>query len=215
MWTVPAEFFTHRPTIATSAVVPGARRSQSREPALLRTTPISPRTPTGTPNLEPPASTSGSTGGLTFHLPWIHNTSRDGTSHRVSSQLCAECYHILAQADLAARVLGLITTAGHLCCFFFFLLTFYCVSVSSHFLRWDFSVINGGPVLYLIYLIFAKKKFIVQKKKNLHLVVLGQETVDCVMRWWRRVFELLSNVFLVVYSLWPGKNHKSISAISG
>lgn len=60
-------------------------------------------------------------------------------------------------------------------------------------------MINGGPVLYLIYLIFAKKKFIVQKK-YLHLVVLGQETVDCVMRWRRRVFELLSN-FLLLFIL--------------
>lgn len=162
--------------------MPGARRSQSREPALLRTTPISPRTPTGTPNLEPPASTSGSTGGLTFHLPWIHNTSRDGTSHRVSSQLCAECHHILAQADLAARVLGLITTAGHLCfvlffvdfllcfCFFpFFKMRLFCDK------RWSCFVLNLFD--------FCKKKVYCSKKIYLHLVVLGQETVDCVMRW--------------------------------
>lgn len=62
-------------------------------------------------------------------------------------------------------------------------------------------MINGGPVLYLIYLIFAKKKEVYcSKKKNLHLVVLGQETVDCVMRWRRRVFELLSN-FLLLFIL--------------
>lgn len=61
-------------------------------------------------------------------------------------------------------------------------------------------MINGGPVLYLIYLIFAKKKSLLFKKKNLHLVVLGQETVDCAMRWRRRVFELLSN-FLLLFIL--------------
>lgn len=61
-------------------------------------------------------------------------------------------------------------------------------------------MINGGPVLYLIYLIFAKKKKCIVQKKYLHLVVLGQETVDCVMRWRKRVFELLSN-FLLLFIL--------------
>lgn len=152
------ELFTDRPAVAAPAVVPGSQCSQSREPAMLRTTPVPPRTPTGTPDLEPPASSSGPAGGLTFHLPYIHNTARDGTSHRVSSsQLCAEWRHTLAQTGLAAPVLGLLMTEGHLCfCSVDFLL---CFLFSPHFFkRWDFSVMNSGPVLYLIYLIFAKKK---------------------------------------------------------
>lgn len=83
---------------------------------MLRTAPISPRTPARTPNLESHASPSRSAGGLTFHLTYIHNTARDGTSHRVSSsQLCAEWHHTLTQTDLAAPVLGLLMTEGHLC----------------------------------------------------------------------------------------------------
>lgn len=159
MWTVPAELFTDRPAVAASAVVPGSRRSQSREPAMLRTTPIPPRTPTCTPNLESPAPPSRPTGGLTFHLSYIHNTARNGTSHRVSSssQLCAEWRHTLAQTDLAAPVLGLLMTEGHLC--FRSVDFLLCFLFSPHFFkRRDFSVMNSGPVLYLIYLIFAKEK---------------------------------------------------------
>lgn len=48
-------------------------------------------------------------------------------------------------------------TEGHLCfCFVDFLLCF--LFSPPIFLRRDFSVMNSGPVLYLIYLIFAKKK---------------------------------------------------------
>ena len=120
------ELFSDRPAVAASAVVSGSQRSQSREPAMLRTTPISPRTPTRTPNLESPASPPRPAGGLTFHLSYIHNTARDGTSHRVSSsQLCAKWLHTLVQTDLAAPVLGLLMTEGHLCfCFVDFLLCF-------------------------------------------------------------------------------------------
>lgn len=105
--------------------MPGSQRSESREPAVLRTAPISPGTPARTPNLESHASPSRPAGGLTF-LPYIHNSARDGTRHRVSSsQLCAEWLHTLAQTDLAAPVLGLLMTEGHLCfCFVDFLLCF-------------------------------------------------------------------------------------------
>lgn len=72
-------------------------------------------------------------------------------------------------------------------CFFpFFKMRLFCDK------RWSCFVLN-------LFDFCKKKKFIVQKK-NLHLVVLGQETVDYVMRWRRRVFELLSN-FLLLFIL--------------
>lgn len=68
---------------------------------------------------------------------------------------------------------------------FFVSLTFYCVSFFFLFpvflkKRRDFSVMNSGPVLYLIYLIFAttkkrkKKKVFIIVEIYLHLVVLGK-----------------------------------------
>lgn len=153
---------------------------------MLRTTPIPPRTPTCTPNLESPAPPSRPTGGLTFHLSYIHNTARNGTSHRVSSssQLCAEWRHTLAQTDLAAPVLGLLMTEGHLC--FRSVDFLLCFLFSPHFFkRRDFSVMNSGPVLYLIYLIFCKrkKKVFIVVQIYLHFVVLGKGCGYCLS--WR------------------------------
>lgn len=61
------ELFTDRPTVAASAVVPGPRRGEGGEPAVLRAAPVRPGAPARTPDLEPHAPAPGSAGGLTFH----------------------------------------------------------------------------------------------------------------------------------------------------
>lgn len=60
------------------------------------------------------------------------------------------------------------------------------------FLRWDFSVMNSGPVLYLIYLIFLqqkkRKKLFIVDDKALHLAVLGSgHWVLCILTCWQLV----------------------------
>lgn len=81
------ELLPDRPAVAASAIVPRSWRSQSREPAMLRTPPVPSRTPTGTSNLESPAPPSWPAGSLTFHPLCIHNGARDETS--TGSLLCS------------------------------------------------------------------------------------------------------------------------------
>lgn len=101
------ELLADRPAVAASATVPRSERGQSGEPAVLRPAPVPTRTAAGTPDLEPPASSSGPAGCLTFRLLYIPNAPRDGSSHRVSSsQLCAVRHRTRAGADLAAAALG-------------------------------------------------------------------------------------------------------------
>ena len=183
--------------------MPGSQRSQSREPAVLRTTSISPRSPARTPNLESSASPSRPAGGLTFHVPYIHHTAREGTSHRVSfSQLCAQWGHTIAQTDLAAPVLGLLMTEGHFVLLFCWLFTVFFLFFLPVFLKtrlfcdeqWSCFVLN------LIHFWKKKKRFIIVKK-YLHSVVLWKGSGDCLswrlgnkMGWSgeKKVLELLS-----------------------
>ncbi|KAG7218496.1 hypothetical protein INR49_009373 [Caranx melampygus] len=90
-----SKLFADRPAVAASAVVPGSQCSQSREPAMLRTTPISTGTPTRTSDLEPPAPSPGPTGGLTFHLPYIYTPRqrRDKPQGFFLSALCSVAPH--------------------------------------------------------------------------------------------------------------------------
>lgn len=109
--------------------MPGSQRSQSREPAMLWTTPIPPRTPTGTSNLESPPPSPRSAGGLTFHPPYIHNTAGVGTSHRVSScQLCMRWSNRLIK-QLRSR-----DYLGQRDIWVLVLLTFYCFLFSPSFI---------------------------------------------------------------------------------
>lgn len=170
---------------------------------MLRTSSIPPGTPTRAANLESPASPSGPAGGLTFRLPRDINTARDGTNHRVSSssQLCSEWRHTLAQTDLAAPVLGLLMTEGHMCFLFCWLFTvfpflppkffFVCFFKDETFLWWT-------VVLFCT----LKKRVFIVVQIYLHLVVLGQGSGYCLS--WRvgnkmgwsgeeTVFEPLSN----------------------
>lgn len=148
---------------------------------MLRTAPISPRTPARTPNLESHASPSRSAGGLTFHLTYIHNTARDGTSHRVSSsQLCAEWHHTLTQTDLAAPVLGLLMTEGHLC--FRFVDFLLCSPPHLFFLKTRLfcdEQWSSGFVLNLFDFFAKKKKVFIVVQIYLHLVVLGKGSGYC------------------------------------
>lgn len=107
------ELLADRPAVAAPAAVPRPERGQSGEPAVLRPAPVPARAPAGTPDLEPPASSPGPAGCLTFRLLDIPDAPRDGSSHRVSSpQLCAVRHRTRAGADLAAAVLGLLTKEG-------------------------------------------------------------------------------------------------------
>lgn len=95
-------------------------------------------------------------------------------------------------------------TEGHLCFLFCWLFTVFPFFLPCFFKRRDFSVMNSGPVLYLIYLIFCNKK----KRKRFLLLLKyiciwwywGEGTLatnwDVVVR--NKVFELLSDLRPIV-----------------
>lgn len=134
---VPEELLTDGPPAAAPAAVPRPRRGQGGEPAVLRAPPVPPGASAGTAHLEPPAPTSWPAGRLTFHPLCIHHGARDETS--TGSLLCSCVSHdatLLAQADLAAPVLGILMSEGQNSVlkkkkfFFFFLLyTFFFLVV--------------------------------------------------------------------------------------